>query len=68
MCTTLVSDGAVEPPTKFSKRGGGLPGPQFLQEGCWERGSDFFEGMVAIFQQENRGDCLKRDVLDSLKI
>ena len=50
------------------QKGAGLTGPQFLQEGCWERGSDFFEGMVAIFQQENRGDCLKRDVLDSLKI
>ena len=30
--------GGVEPPTKFSKRGGGLTGPQILEGGCWERG------------------------------
>ena len=23
---------------------GGLTGPQFLEEGCWERGGDFFSG------------------------
>ena len=34
--------GEVEPPTKFSKRGGGLTGPQLLV------GGDFFQG-VAIF-------------------
>ena len=28
----------VEFPTKFSKRGGGLAGPQLLEGGCWERG------------------------------
>ena len=38
----------VEPPTKFSKRWGGLTGPQILDVGCWERGGDFFQG-VAIF-------------------
>ena len=30
--------GVVEPPTKFSKRGGGLTGPQLLEGGYWERG------------------------------
>ena len=30
--------GGVESPTKFSKRGGGLTGPRFLEGGCWERG------------------------------
>ena len=39
--------GGVEPPTKFSKRGG-LTGSQLLQEGSWERGVTFFRG-VAIF-------------------
>ena len=35
--------GGVEPPTKFSKRGGGvLTGPQLL-EGFWKRGGDFFQ-------------------------
>ena len=33
----------VEPPTKFSKRGGGLDRPQLL-EGCWERAGDLFQG------------------------
>ena len=36
--------GGVEPPTKFSKKGGGLTGPQILDGGCWERGADFFQG------------------------
>ena len=26
--------GGVEPPTKFSKKGGGLTGSQFLEGGC----------------------------------
>ena len=30
--------GEVEPPTRFSKRGG-LTGPQLLEGGCWERRS-----------------------------
>ena len=33
----------VEPPTKFSKRGS-LTGPQFVEEGCWERGGNLFQG------------------------
>ena len=33
--------GGVEPPTKFPKRVS-LTGPQLLEGGCWERGSDFF--------------------------
>ena len=33
----------VEPPTKFSKREG-LTGTQILEEGCWERGGNFFQG------------------------
>ena len=39
----LSDGGRVEPPTKFSKRGG-LTGPQLLEGGCWERGGDFFQG------------------------
>ena len=34
--------GRVEPPTKFSKRGGGLTGPQLLEGVCWERGGVTF--------------------------
>ena len=34
----------VEPPTKFSKRGG-LTGTRLLEGGCWERGGvTFFMG------------------------
>ena len=39
-----LSAGGVEPPTKFSKRWGGLTGTQLLERGCWERGGDFFQG------------------------
>ena len=40
-----LSAGGIEPPTKFSKRGGGLTGPQLLEGDCWERGEDdFFHG------------------------
>ena len=35
--------GKVEPPTKFSKRGG-LTGPQLLEGGCWKEGVKFFKG------------------------
>ena len=35
--------GGVEPPTKFSEKGGGLTGPQLLEGVCWERGGDFFQ-------------------------
>ena len=28
---------------QISKKGGGLTGSQFLEGGCWERGSDFFQ-------------------------
>ena len=31
----------VEPSTEFSKRG--LTGPQLLEGGCWDIGSDFFQ-------------------------
>ena len=30
--------GVVEPPTKFSKKRGGLIRPQLLEGDCWERG------------------------------
>ena len=32
--TFLLEEGGVEPPTKFSKKGGGLTGSQFLEGGC----------------------------------
>ena len=45
---TLGYVGRVEPPTKFSKRGG-LTGSQFLEGGCWERECEFFSGLIAVF-------------------
>ena len=41
-----------EPPTKFSKRGGGaLTGSQFLEWGCLKkRGVTFFGEGVAVFK------------------
>ena len=47
-----VSAGGVEPPTKFSKRGGGLTRSQFL-EGFWERGDDFFQGDCSFYIKIN---------------
>ena len=45
VCTPVfVKGGGVEPPTKFSKRGRGLTGPQLLEGVCWERGVWFFSG------------------------
>ena len=45
VCTPLlpISAGGVDPPTKFSKKGG-LIGPQLLEESCRERGMTFFRG------------------------
>ena len=44
--------------TKFSNQifeKEGLTGPQLLEEGCWERGGDFFLGVgVAIFTKINQ--------------
>ena len=40
--------GRVEPPTKFSKRGGGLTGPQILEGIVGKEGRDLFQG-VAFF-------------------
>ena len=37
----------VELPIKFSKRGA-LTGSQFLEGNCWERGGDFFQGVVVF--------------------
>ena len=36
--------GGIEPPTKFSKKGGGLAGSQFLEGIAWKEGVAFFEG------------------------
>ena len=43
LCTPTPFCRGVEPPTKFSKRGG-LTGAQLLEGGCWEIGGDFFPG------------------------
>ena len=40
----------MEPLTKFSKRGWGLTGSQFLEEGCWEWGGNFFQGRLQFLQ------------------
>ena len=33
----------------FQKGEGGLAGSQFLGEGCWEGGSDFFSGILQFY-------------------
>ena len=42
-----LSAGGVEPPTKFSQRGGGGV-DRALEGGCWERGGDFFRGGLQL--------------------
>ena len=48
----LSAGGEGEAPAKFPKRGGGLTGSQILEEGCWEREGDFFQGEGAVFTKK----------------
>ena len=49
----LVGGEVVEPPTKFSKRGGGgMTGSQFLERGCWRRGVTFFRGRLQFLNRK----------------
>ena len=55
----------VEPPTKFSKRGG-LAGPPFLDGSCWERGVTFSrERGVCNFSTKNK---LKSGMFNDKKV
>ena len=38
----------VEPPTKFSKRGRDLTGPQLLEGVAGKKGDDFFQGGAGL--------------------
>ena len=60
--------GEVESPTKFSKKGG-LTGPQLLEEGCWERGDDFFQGGVGVggLQFSHTKSTLKSEIFNNKK-
>ena len=63
-CTPALSAGGVEHPTQFSKMGGGdLTGPQFLEEGCWERGGDFFQGGCNFYIKNE----LRSEIFDNKK-
>ena len=42
----LLGGGGVKPPTKFSKRKGGLTGPQILEGVAWKEGETFFREAV----------------------
>ena len=59
-----LSAGRVEPPTKFSKRGGGLGRTSTLRRGCWKRGGKFFQGGLQ-FLQKNK---LKSEIFNDKKI
>ena len=39
-----LSAGAIEPPTKFSKKGEGLDRISILEGDCWKRKDDLFQG------------------------
>ena len=55
-------EGVVEPPTKFSKRGG-LVGSQFLEEGCWKKWGDFFLGGCSFYIKNK----LKSEIFNDYK-
>ena len=48
--------GVVEPPTKFSKRGGGLAGSQFLEGVVGKEGVTSFRGVQFLHKQKLRSD------------
>ena len=43
----------VEPPI-FQNGGRGLTGSQFLEGGCWERGSDIFQGGLQFLHKKEK--------------
>ena len=49
----LKGGGGVEPQTKFSKRGGGLTGPQLLEGVAGKKGGNFFSGRGCNFHPKN---------------
>ena len=54
MCTPPppVSGFFGEPPTNFSREGGGALQNLNIRGGWWERGDDLLEGEVAIFTRK----------------
>ena len=62
-----LSEGEIEPPTKFSKRGGGLTGLQLLEGGCWQRGGDFFQGGGGSWLQFSHKNELKSEIFNDKK-
>ena len=59
----LSDGGRVEPPTKFSKKGWGLTGPQLLEGVCWERGGDFIQRVQ--FSHKNKS---KSEIFNGKKV
>ena len=53
----------VEPPTKFSKRGGDLTGPQLLEAIAVKEGVTFFRGRVCNFHTKK----LKSEIFNDKK-
>ena len=45
--------GGVDPPF-WEGGGGGLTGSQFLEGGCWERGSDIFQGGLQFLHKKEK--------------
>ena len=63
VCTPpLSAAGEVEPPTKFSKRGG-LTGPQSLERGWWGKGGDFIRRVWNFHTK----DKLKSEIFNDKK-
>ena len=52
-------------PTKSSKSEWGLTGSELVEEGCWERRSDFFQGGSCKFYIKSK---LKSEIFNDKKI
>ena len=56
MCNSTLQQGRGEPPTKFSKKDGGVGGGKggadrilIFRGGYWERGGDLFQGGYSFY-------------------
>ena len=65
VCTPLFLLGGVEPPTKFSRGGGGLTLPQFLEGAAGKGWGDFLKGGGCNFLTKNK---LKSGTFNAKKV
>ena len=62
----LLGGRGIEPPNKFSKRGGGLDRTSTFRGVCWERGGYFFFRGIPIFEIFNDKKSLQAKIFFSV--